>query len=874
MILALPVRASSAIMHRAPLFPAAAGMVAGIVLDRMFEPALWVYVCLFFVSGGMATLRRVRIPAGALIVFIMAVCVGGVLHLNAARIADPSSIERYAGTSKRIIRVRGVVASEPRVLDASPNPFQRWTYGHERTAFLLDAKSVPGMPGPTKSAGADIPVTGRIRVTVGEVVLDLRENERVEVFGWLYPLQPPRNPGSFDWSAFQRRQGVAASMLCKHRENVRRLGPAHAQRRDLVTRFRTTVRGMLTDDLATGAEMEASLLEAMVLGHRSRLDRRLNDIFIRAGCIHFLAVSGLHLAVPMSFVWWLGRRVRLPNRRCAWLMLATLLVYVLIAEPRPPILRAAVMGTLFCLSLVLRRPSAGLNWLSAAAVMLVVASPRIVFAVGFQLSFAAVCGIIYLPRALPIGAAAARRWFVRVVLRRRFAARDRELVNVPFRRDRRRPYLSQGIRRNVRRWVFLPLTVAAGAWLACLPIVAEHFHRVQLWAPLNTVAVFPLVYVIIILGFTKILVEAVSPGWGSLLTGPITLLDSWLIRFADGLGSLPGASCTVPTPPWWWIVSGYVFLLLLAWRFHPTVPVGDNPRARRESVTPSRPRWLGAACGITLVAFVLSSVAWYWPKTPERLLVTVLSVGAGTATVIELPDGRTILYDAGTSSPVDVGRNTVVPYLRHRGIARVDRVYLSHANLDHFSGLPSILEEIDTGPVILNEYFETGSTPKSPSRHLLDMLAEREHPIETLDPTTSDWDLGGVTFELLAPRGDFDESLSTNDSSTVLRLSYAGRSILLTGDIQERTQRALLQRGGLHSDVLVLPHHGGVRSSTRAFLDAVDAGILVRSSSQPMDETFNGLQAVVGATTLYNTADVGAVQVIIDEDGVRILTMR
>lgn len=83
----------------------------------------------------------------------------------------------------------------------------------------------------------------------------------------------------------------------------------------------------------------------------------------------------------------------------------------------------------------------------------------------------------------------------------------------------------------------------------------------------------------------------------------------------------------------------------------------------------------------------------------------------------------------------------------------------------------------------------------------------------------------------------------------------------------------LLQRGDLGADVLVLPHHGGVERSSKAFLEAVAPSAVIRSSHERMEETYNGLQEVVGAMPLHNTADVGAVGVVIDAEGVRVSSM-
>ena len=156
-------------------------------------------------------------------------------------------------------------------------------------------------------------------------------------------------------------------------------------------------------------------------------------------------------------------------------------------------------------------------------------------------------------------------------------------------------------------------------------------------------------------------------------------------------------------------------------------------------------------------------------------------------------------------------------------------------------------------------------------RHLLDEeLRGRDQEIQTLDPSTASWSLGGVTFERLWPVGEADHTLSNNDSSAVLRLSYANHSVLLTGDIEARAQQALLNRGDLRADVLILPHHGSVCASTAAFIAAVEPSAMVRSSQQRMDDTLSALAEIAGTTPLYNTADVGAIEVVIHRDGVRV----
>jgi competence protein ComEC len=197
-------------------------------------------------------------------------------------------------------------------------------------------------------------------------------------------------------------------------------------------------------------------------------------------------------------------------------------------------------------------------------------------------------------------------------------------------------------------------------------------------------------------------------------------------------------------------------------------------------------------------------------------------------------------------------------------------LYISHPHLDHFNGIPELAEQIPIETIIWNECFEQLSARSSPAKTLINHLTKLSVPVETMSSYDQSWNHGGVEFDLLWPSAALCGNLSANDSSTVLQISYSGHSILLTGDIGETAQRALMAQAGLHSDVLLLPHHGSVCASTAEFLNAVRADVRIRSSNQSTAETTNGLPGLVGNATLYNTADVGAVTITIDEYGLRV----
>ncbi|MCO6436224.1 MAG: ComEC/Rec2 family competence protein [Phycisphaerae bacterium] len=860
---------AQAIWSRAPLLPVAIGLVAGILIDQDFQPQPLIHAIaagLGAVAGIAFRRRRDLLPHVAVV--LVAAGAGGMLHFARSRLLPPLSIALDATDDRPIVRIRGVVSSAPRVVSDREHPFARWIARDERTVFVLDVESIEGESG-------FIPRTGRIRVVVREAVLRLAQRSRVELFGRLYPLMPPENPGVYNWASYNRREGIMAGMTCLHRENVRALASAPIS--DVgrwVLAYRRAARELLTGDLAA-SEQQSGLLDAMILGHRSILDRQINDVFIRAGIIHFIAVSGVNVAIVMMLARTLFRTLGGTVRQSTFAMIAAAVLFAILTEPRPPVLRACVIGIVYGLAVLLGRARYQLNWVCATVILLALIDPSMIFDVGYQLSTAAVIGVVFLtPVVQRAGNGAA--------------------ALIGFNRDSafwRLPRASVGLDRFwgwSARWHALRVhiahtlataaAVALAAWLMGSPIVAWHFYRIQLWGAVATLMIFPLVSLAMALGFAKLILSMLLPTLAVWIGYPLLGTEWLLIRAADFFAGLPLSSAVVARPPTWLVIVYYAWMTLLMIRFrrrnasetgHPARGAGTAVlQDSHEQTSVHGRRAFDVMLMLLAVVVLVGSLDWLGGRSvPRDLRATFLSVGAGTAVVLELPDGHVALYDAGTSSAYDVGRQTIVPYFQSRGIRRIDTIYVSHANLDHFSGLPSIAEGVRIGEVVVNEHFPYGEGAPSHVRHLLMLLGENGVPVRVMRPDQSTWKAGEVTFERLWPVGNEHSKLAANDASTVLRVSFAGRSILLPGDIQYAAQQAIIRRGDVASDVLMLPHHGGVQANTGAFIDAVGANLLIRSHYQSWEDTDNGLKNLTGGRRVFSTADVGAVQITIRPDG-------
>jgi competence protein ComEC len=217
-------------------------------------------------------------------------------------------------------------------------------------------------------------------------------------------------------------------------------------------------------------------------------------------------------------------------------------------------------------------------------------------------------------------------------------------------------------------------------------------------------------------------------------------------------------------------------------------------------------RWAGAAW--LLPMFV-------WPAerpAPGELWVTALDVGQGAAVLVE-SKAHALLYDAGPrfSSTADAGGRIVLPYLRWRGIERIDLMVVSHLDSDHAGGAASVLRGARVAAVLSSV---DGAQPALRGAAAVERCEAGQR-----------FDVGPLRVEVLRPpAADYAQPrLASNAASCVVRVRHGRTSLLLTGDVPAREEQELVARlaGDLRADWLSVPHHGSRTSSSEALLDAV-----------------------------------------------------
>ncbi|HPD15763.1 MAG TPA: ComEC/Rec2 family competence protein, partial [Planctomycetota bacterium] len=540
--------------------------------------------------------------------------------------------------------------------------------------------------------------------------------------------------------------------------------------------LRETLKASLAPDKHT-----APLLCALTLGDRTDVDDNLAEAFARTGTIHLLAVSGFNVAVVAWVVWTLTSLAGLGQRAAGALVLCAVGVYALVTGAPPSVVRAAVMSGAYVLSIMGRRQSDAVHAAALAALVLLAARPFDLFQPGFQLSFAAVLGILLLSEDLAAMLGPGESVLERVAGPRGVGA-------------------FAWIRHRLHRLAAATGSVSIAAWLAVLPLTAYYFHLFSPITVLVNLLVVPVAGFLTVFGFMHLGVAACSP--------MLACVPAFLARGATGLltQTVMGVErltagwvyCAAPTLGW--IVGYYALGLLVVARGR----LGLSGRR---------------AAMLWLLGVLVYVVAGDSGRPPKGLEATVLDVQDGAAAVLRFPDGATVLCDCGTYGRNDVGRWVVAPALWHWRVRAVDLLVVTHADADHVTGLPSLLDRFRVGRVVHSPVLERAAA----GRQLLALLDERGIPHQSVAAGDRLVVGEGNVIEVLWP-SDWSLRLrpdDQNENSLVFRVERGGRRVLFGGDIQQVGMAALLH-GGVdpRTDALVVPHHGRRAPAAEAFAQA------------------------------------------------------
>jgi competence protein ComEC len=819
----------------APLLPLAVGLIAGIAADSMWSMPTWSAVGLAIGGAGVFLTRRRYAASRCLGLILAAAGLGSLRYALADRRLPPNHVVFYTDQRPMLTKLTGRVISVPYVTEPRSDIPSAYSLG-PKSRFVLEARWIAGQANP-------IAVVGKVAVGIRGRLPTLEPGDEVEMTGWLYRPRGPQNPGQYDWAAYKRRDGLLVGVSCDRAESVVVLGRSGGRWQRCLERVRGRLRGYLLDDAFEHDDPGAGVISAMVLAARSAVPQAMNEAFIRTGNAHFLAASGMNVAWLATTVWLLMRVLGVYYRTAAVVIGLVILSYVLLAEPQPSIMRAGIMGLLWCVAVRLRGRANVLNWLACSAIVILLINPTDCLRPAFQYSFLAVLALVHLcPRLSAYIASAIGRtsrpqygWFFNQ------KAYYLSLLN----RGGQPPAGPLGRAKMAGYWLVQLFALSFSAWSITAPLSCYVFDQFTPWGALQTFLLWFIAAPVTCWGYLTLMLGLLFPSSGA-ICGPILKIGTNLmVGMVHLLERMPGTILDGRSPSIWWLLA--VYSALAMWLY--------------------RPHWVRRPHTLRVVGLIL--LLWWlvpprWLTADRRGLVAwILAVGDGSGVVVELPNGKVLLCDFGTRSPFDAGQ-VGAQFLKHRGIQELDAVFVSHPDFDHLSGLEGLARSFHIKKIVVNDHFERLAPEKTAGWYFLRAMHESGIPVEHSRGHRLFEDLGDVRVEAIWPPPLTDlPGLAPNDASTVLRVSYQGRSILLPGDIAEAATMHLLQTGDLKTDVLLLPHHGGVFRNTAQLISTVAPETIVRSSGEQTAMGSGAIEALVSGKRYFNTADVGCVRIVV-----------
>jgi len=622
-------------------------------------------------------------------------------------------------------------------------------------------------------------------------------------------LKRPRgfvNPAGFDYQAWLLRQGIGATgYVLDHRNNQRVIATEkYFSFDDWINQQRYQLQQWI---ITHSESSERGILIALLIGDSSLVDKSQWLRMQQTGTSHLIAISGLHVGFLAIFGFyiglWLGKCIQLVWHRCPALMIAWCCAivcasfYSALAGFNIPTVRTLIMLVVFYLACLWRRSINVADIFCMALALVVVIDPLAALDMGFWLSFGAVALLLIYFSGRLIAKKNIQPWS------------GFSIAN-----------LLVGFIRS--QWVmFIGLLVPLSLLVSSISLVAPVANAVAI--PLITFLVVPLLFI-------SVAISRVFADSSDFLLGIAGWLMEILKIFLDGLLTIGGkwSSPVVVFSPALAIVIALSCCVLL-------LPKGLFPRALA---------WCGLFIG-ALLGFIITT-----PNQPE-LKLNVLDVGQGTAVVVQV--GKKILvYDTGPkyTDNFDAGSGIVVPYLYAQGIDHIDRLVVSHGDMDHAGGLAGVMEKISPGQLL------AGEPEKIP--HVLQnkSAAKNCHQVPA-------WRWQNVNFRFL----QFPQLTSTkaNNHSCVLLISYGDHHILLPGDIEISVEQALIRTQQLPDklQLLLAAHHGSRTSSGAGFVNKMQPDIVVYSAGyrsqhgHPHPQVRQRYQTV--GSREINTAGSGAV---------------
>ncbi len=566
------------------------------------------------------------------------------------------------------------------------------------------------------------------------------------------------------------------------------------------------------------SETTVPIAEALIFGERGMMDENLQIAYQRLGIIHLLAISGSHVVVLIGILYFVMIRAGITKERASTILLLLLPVYAVLTGISPSVVRA-VLTSMVLLAKNKFRIFSGLPMIDIISVVFclcLIIDPRNLFNIGFLLSFI-VCFFLILSSTLI------------------------------------RSYHTS----TVKMYFFTTFI----SEYAVIPVILYYFYEIPtlslvanlIYIPFYTIIVLPYLISLYILSF-------LFPQILSFFSFPLDLMLMFSDKLVLKLASYPFSTLVLGRPSSV-LLGAYIVSLPIFFFLYEIMPKKSR-------------NWL------YIIPILIISFQYIDNVYSAKGEITFIDVGQGDSILIQLPYNKgTYLIDTGGTvtfpmeewqkrkDPFEVGAKTVVPFLKSKGISTIDKLILTHGDLDHIGGSTAVIEQLNVKEIMYPNVTEESSIEKE---RLLSLAKQKKIPIHFIQAGKK-WTTGKDAFLVLAP---FEtEDLTKNNGSIVIYAKVANRTWLFTGDLEKEGEEALMLNYPLLKDIDILKvgHHGSKTSSTSEFIEQLKPKIAIisvgenNSYNHPSQEVLSTLKE--SKVKVFRTDENGGISFYFSEKG-------
>ena len=797
--------------------------IAGIVIGFNFElPAV-------LILTGLLPLPLLLLKKYQKQIILAALCIVSILFASVLaydRLPENDSSFINFFNDKGTVTVIGMISDDPDVRDGN-------------TRLVIKSSFVETDEGQREVEGKVLVfVPGYPAYSYGDVLMITGELKTPPVFE------------DFDYAAYLSHENIYSTMLYPQIK-LTESGQGFALL-EWVYSLRSELSQSLTRVLP---EPQASLAQAMLLGIRSNIPDDLKEDFSLTGTAHLLAISGLHTAIVAGIM--LGIGLALFGRRhylYIWLALSVIWLYAILTGLQAPVVRSAIMASIFLAAELTGRQRNAITALVFAAAVMAACDPQVVYTASFQMSFSAMCGLIFILPALQ--------------------SLGNNMIN---RLPDRFPTVLK-----ITKLTYDSLAVTLAALAGVLPLIAYYFGIISIVSPLATLLILPVLIGIIVLGTltaaTGLFLLPLSQIFGWLLW----LILSYMIVIVEGFAGLSIAYIDTGSFNTIYVWIYYIGLAVIIWAanrygfFTPTVKeeaeytrlsgkTNDRKEQPEQSFLLRRPVKITALLIITAVVLVFSSVN---AAPDDKLHVSFLDIGQGDAVLLQKGNIQVLIDGGPSGQALNLALSEKMPF-RDRTI---ELVVLTHPHDDHITGLVEVLKRYKVEHIL---------TTKSESYlpvydEWLSLIEEKSIPV-TLAQAGQQINIDNAIIDVLNPQREYfeDTGADIDNNAVVLDVAFGEISFLLTADVGKYAELELItDRLIPQATILKVGHHGSSSSTSVEFLNVCRPQVAVISVGtdndygHPNEEVNERLVEIMGEQNIYRTDKNGTIEFI--SDGMRL----